>query len=373
MLVGSLRSHARRHLRGSGGRRTRWAWMAFRAAPSERTIGCRNEPRWLRRGTGRSPRVAEAMIRKPTGSICKVASTSCASPRAMWRAGVSSTGRPSTAIGQLTGRCRGLTIRRPGAARRRRHGAGGCGANCVGTRAGTARRAHRAGLGACGLHWDWGARRPSSTGLARSRRVTATRVRASASLVMQVGRLEEAIALARRAVALDPLSKPAHVVLGDCCMRAGRLDSAVAPSLSSRSTLRRMRESRTTSCRAPACCGAVGRGARRGRARTMHLLCVALAQHTRGDAAASDAALRRLIDKYRDTACHFRSLPRTHGAGKSTRPWLDRLSASAIPGLGESVALCALHGDSRWLALMRKMGIMTPSGRPPPHLALPFQ
>jgi TolB-like protein/class 3 adenylate cyclase len=187
--------------------------------------------------------------------------------------------------------------------------------------------------------------------------------RASASLAMQLGRLDEAIGLARRAVVLDPLSKPAHVVLGDCCMRAGRLDDAVA---SLQVALDLAPNAGITHYILSCARLLQGRAddalheAEREAIPYLRWLCIALAQHTRGDAAASDAALRRLIDEggpavaFQIAAAHA-----WRGEVDAAFGWLDRAYRERDPGLSESVAYPlqrALHDDPRWLALMRKMG-----------------
>ncbi len=187
--------------------------------------------------------------------------------------------------------------------------------------------------------------------------------RASASLAMQLGRLDEAIGLARRAVVLDPLSKPAHVVLGDCCMRAGRLDDAVA----SLQVALDLAPNAGIAHYILSCARLLqGRAddalheAEREAIPYLRWLCIALAQHTRGDAAASDAALRRRIDEggpavaFQIAAAHA-----WRGEVDAAFGWLDRAYRERDPGLSESVAyplLRALHDDPRWLALMRKMG-----------------
>ena len=187
--------------------------------------------------------------------------------------------------------------------------------------------------------------------------------RASASLAMQFGRLEEAIALARHAVALDPLSKPAHVVLGDCFMRAGLLDDAIA---SLQLALDLAPNAGITHYILSCARLLQGRAddaldeAEREAIPYLRLLCVALAQHTRGDAVASNSALRRLIDEggsavsFQIAAAHA-----WRGEVDAAFAWLERAYRERDPGLGESVAyplLRALHGDPRWPALMRKMG-----------------
>ena len=211
--------------------------------------------------------------------------------------------------------------------------------------------------------WDW---KGAKTELDRGRALApgdGDVHRASASLAMQVGRLEEAIAMARRAVALDPLSKPAHVVLGDCCMRAGRLDDAVASlqlalDLAPNAGITHyiLSCARLLQGRADEALDEAEREA----IPYLRLLCVALAQHTRGDATASDAALRRLIDEYGYAVSFQIAVAHAwRGEVDAAFDWLERAYRERDSGLGESVAyplLRVLHGDPRWLALMRKMG-----------------
>jgi TolB-like protein/class 3 adenylate cyclase/Tfp pilus assembly protein PilF len=212
--------------------------------------------------------------------------------------------------------------------------------------------------------WDW---KGAKTELDRARALApgdGDVHRASASLAMQLGRLEEAIALAQRAVELDPLSKPAHVVLGDCCMRAGRLDDAVA---SLRLALDLAPNAGITHYILSCARLLQGRAdealdeAEREAVPYLRLLCLTLAQHTRGDVAASDAALRRLIDEcgnavsFQIAAAHA-----WRGEIDEAFSWLERAYRERDPGLAESVAyplLRRLHGDPRWPALMRKMGL----------------
>ena len=211
--------------------------------------------------------------------------------------------------------------------------------------------------------WDW---KSAKTEMDRARSLApgdGDVHRASASLAMQFGRLEEAIALARRAVALDPLSKPAHVVLGDCFMRAGLLDDAIA---SLQLALDLAPNAGITHYILSCARLLQGRAddaldeAEREAIPYLRLLCITLAQHTRGDAVASNSALRRLIDEggsavsFQIAAAHA-----WRGEVDAAFAWLERAYRERDPGLGESVAyplLRALHGDPRWPALMRKMG-----------------
>jgi TolB-like protein len=189
--------------------------------------------------------------------------------------------------------------------------------------------------------------------------------RASASLAMQLGRTEESIAHARRAVALDPLSKPAHVVLGDCCLRAGRLDEAVASLQSALdlapnagithyllSSARLLQGNAVEALRE----------AEREPIPYLRLLCLALVRHTTGDASASDAALRQLIDDHGDAVSfQIAAVHAWRGEIDAAFASLEHARAVRDPGLGESLSypwLRSLHGDPRWPALMRRIGLV---------------
>src|SRR5262249_41283751 len=92
----------------------------------------------------------------------------------------------------------------------------------------------------------------------------------------------------------------------------------------------------------------------------LRLLCVALVQHTLGDAAASDAALKQMIDDHGDAVSfQIAAAHAWRGEVDAAFAWLEHPYAARDPGLGESVSyplLCSLHGDPRWSALMRRMG-----------------
>jgi adenylate cyclase len=188
--------------------------------------------------------------------------------------------------------------------------------------------------------------------------------RACASLAMQLGRAEESIAHARRAVALDPLSKPAHVVLGDCCMRAGRLDEAVASLQSALDIAPNAGITHYLLSCARLLQGRVVEAlheAEREAIPYLRLLCLALVRHTTGDASASDAALKQLSDDHGDAVSfQIAAAHAWRGEVDAAFAWLERAYAGRDPGLGESVSyplLRSLHGDPRWPALMRRLGL----------------
>lgn len=85
----------------------------------------------------------------------------------------------------------------------------------------------------------------------------------------------------------------------------------------------------------------------------------ALAQHTLGEAEASDAALRELVDRYgTDASFQIAEVPAWRGEIDVAFDWLERGYAARDPGMTEMLPdplLRALHADPRWQALIAKM------------------
>jgi tetratricopeptide (TPR) repeat protein len=76
--------------------------------------------------------------------------------------------------------------------------------------------------------WDWAGADASYQRALALEPGNTTVVRGAAELAATLGRFDEALALDRRAVELDPLSVPAHVYLGEHAYRAGGLEEAAA-------------------------------------------------------------------------------------------------------------------------------------------------
>ena len=93
----------------------------------------------------------------------------------------------------------------------------------------------------------------------------------------------------------------------------------------------------------------------------LRLLCLALVRHTMGDASASDAALKQLIDDHGDAVSfQIAAAHAWRGEVDAAFTWLEHAHAGRDSGLGESVSyplLRSLHCDPRWPALMSRMGL----------------
>ena len=136
------------------------------------------------------------------------------------------------------------------------------------------------------------------------------------------GNLDEAVALFRRAVGLDPLNVPVNRNLGLYCLRRrraaggrGRADPDAAPQRAKRDDvlLAQLRAARARAAR---------RSARRraeGSQPDLQARGTAIVHHARGDVAASDAALDALIQRIRRRQPPTRSPRSTARAARPTR------------------------------------------------------
>jgi adenylate cyclase len=189
-------------------------------------------------------------------------------------------------------------------------------------------------------------------------------VSAASLLADNVGRTDEAVALARRASALDPLSVATQGNLGLRCLNAGLLDEADAAlnqaiKLSPQGGLVHWALGilRLEQGRLPDALAAF----EREELDSLRVLGLALVQHARGRGEESDAALRELIDKTAETSAF--QIAEAHAyRGETDRAfeWLERAYAQRDPGLTQMKRLPLfrkLHGDPRWQPFLAKMGL----------------
>ena len=222
-----------------------------------------------------------------------------------------------------------------------------------------------AALGMTQMHdWDWKTSIGSTLRALELAPGNADVVSAAADMESVLGRLEEAITLGRRAVALDPLSVIARKTLGRYCLYAERLDDAVA-------------EFRTILDISPS--GGLAhhllglayllKGTPEKALAEMEqepdevfrLLGFALTHHAAGRAAESDAALRQLIAKDSKTAaCQIAHAYAFRGESDRAFEWLERAYDERDIGLAWAKThplLLNVHGDRRWRPFLEKMGL----------------
>lgn len=186
----------------------------------------------------------------------------------------------------------------------------------------------------------------------------------ASELSSTLGRLDQALAFARRAVELDPLSSAAQHRLAVHLMRAGRLEEA-------RETSQRVLDLQP------------GRGGEHlnlglielKRSRPEEALALmkkdsaphwrlygsALAYHALGRRGEADAALMEMTETYGDDAAfQLAEIHAVRGELDAAFAWLERAYSHHDPGLQDlkvSEALVDLHDDPRWLRLVEKVGL----------------
>jgi TolB-like protein/Tfp pilus assembly protein PilF len=180
-------------------------------------------------------------------------------------------------------------------------------------------------------------------------------LRSLSSLAGVLGRLDEAIELLQKAVALDPLSTTAQRFLGLRCAMYGRHDEGVtalnaALDLNPKAGLAhcflsvtRLWQGRAEEALAEALQEVLP---------DFRLLAITMAQHTLGHAAESDAALAKLIDDHADVAA-YQIAEACGWRGETGRAfeWLERAYIQRDPGLAHAATdklLAPLHHDPRW-------------------------
>ena len=169
-----------------------------------------------------------------------------------------------------------------------------------------------------------------------------------------VGRLDESIALCRRAIALDPLNVHGHRYLGMFSLFAGLLEQAEAALKEALElnplggmTYRSLGEVYLTQGRFPEALAAFEKEPHDG----FRLLGLAVAHHALRRKPPSSAALEQLSE-----------LP-VHAylnAQANAFEWLERAYTQRNAGLSQmkfEPLLRNLHGDPRWQLFLKKMGL----------------
>jgi len=182
-------------------------------------------------------------------------------------------------------------------------------------------------------------------------------------LAMAIGRIEESIALHRRASEQDPLSAPPHSNLGLTLLQAGRFAEAEAAlrkalEIAPQRLLLHAVLARTLA--------AQGRGdealqeAARESDEGQRLFVLAIIHHTLGNMGEADAALRDLIGAHGDEyAVQIAEVQAIRGDVDATFEWLEKAYMQRDFGLSEIQSIPSMgpfHSDPRWRAFRIKMG-----------------
>ncbi|MEP7205790.1 MAG: tetratricopeptide repeat protein [Casimicrobiaceae bacterium] len=189
-------------------------------------------------------------------------------------------------------------------------------------------------------------------------------INAAATLVGNRGNLEEAVALFRRAVGLDPLNVSLNRNLGLYCLAAGALeeaDTALHQCLQLSPTggmthcwrsLVRLREGRLDDALAEVLLESNV---------IFRLVGLAAIRFARGEFAAADEALTELARDFgEDSPYQLAEVHAARGENDQAFAWLERTYAQRDPGLSYmrmDPFLGPLHDDPRWNALLTKIGL----------------
>jgi len=212
--------------------------------------------------------------------------------------------------------------------------------------------------------WDWRGATHSFDRALELAPGSAAVLRRAATLAGNLGRLDEAIELDRRAVAQDPLSSASYNNLGLHLHAAGQLAEAEAAFRKALEFAPRSPASRTNLALALV---DQGRGeealadALEEPDEWVRLWMMAIIHNAAGRRAESDAALQRFIANYQeDSAYQVAQVYGIRGEADLAFEWLERAFIQRDSGLNYVKAdpdLRSLRADPRWNAFLRKMGL----------------
>ncbi len=182
-----------------------------------------------------------------------------------------------------------------------------------------------------------------------------------------LGRHDEAVALARRAAALDPLSYIAHGNLALRCLNSTLFDEAAAAldtafRLNPRAGL--LPAVRGTLCLEQGRPAEALSSFEQEPIEPLRLAGIAMSLHALGERVPSAAAMQTLIERCsRDGALQIAEAFAFIGDADRAFEWLDRAFEqrdSGLPQMQSWPLLNNLHGHPRWRPFLRKMGLDTP-------------
>ncbi len=216
--------------------------------------------------------------------------------------------------------------------------------------------------------WDWHGATASSARALELGASDRSAVIAASVLADSLGRKNESVAFARRAAAVDPLSYIAHGNLALRCLNSGLLDEAEAAldqafKLKPRAGLLptilgtlRLEQGRLDDALA---------AFQQEGIEALRLSGIAMAQHTLGRSAESEATLKQLIERCADDgALQIAEAFAYCGNADRAFEWLERAYLqrdSGLPQMQSWPLLRNLHGDPRWSRFLEKIGFVVTS------------
>jgi Tfp pilus assembly protein PilF len=212
--------------------------------------------------------------------------------------------------------------------------------------------------------WNWKAAEASFQRALELAPGSTLAINGAATFFGNRGNLDEAVALFRRAVGLDPLNVPVNRNLGLYCLAAGALQEAEAALTQ---TLHLNAQSGMAHCWRGLVRLAQGRldealvDVQKEVSDIFRLVGTAIVQHARGDAEASEAALAALIREYgTDSPYQVAEVYGARGESDKAFEWLEKTFADHDPGLSYmkmDPTLAKIRDDPRWLPLLKKIGL----------------
>ena len=212
--------------------------------------------------------------------------------------------------------------------------------------------------------WDW---KGAEASFARALELAPGNIRVMSDamfLLHALGRYDEAIALLRKAVELDPLSGAVYRELATCYLVSGRLDeaqTAIRKSLELSPHAGFGHYFHSIICLAQGRLDEALEAAQREIHRTFRLLPLAMVFHAQGRRADSDAALEELIEAVPDTGAFQIAEAFAYRDDRDQAfVWLERAYAQRDAGMSmvrSSASLRGLHGDPRWRPFVEKVGL----------------
>jgi tetratricopeptide (TPR) repeat protein len=178
------------------------------------------------------------------------------------------------------------------------------------------------------------------------------------------GRYDEAIALLRQAVELDPLSGAVYRELAMSYLVSGRLDQAQAAIRKSLELSPRAGFAHYVHSEICLCQGRLDEAleaAKREIHDTFRLVALAMVYHAQGRHAESGAALKELIETRADTAAfQIAEVFAYRDDRDEAFAWLERAYAQRDAGMSmarSTPSMRKLHGDPRWPPFLEKVGL----------------
>jgi len=186
-----------------------------------------------------------------------------------------------------------------------------------------------------------------------------------AGLIADLGRLDEAVALEQRAIALDPLRGVSHSNVAFTLTAVGRYDEAEAAlrkpiELQPQSATNYIQLSRIQILRGKP--GAAVELAKQETDPFWRTYALALAQSANGDRAEADAALKKLIEENADESdSQIASVYALRKEPDKMFEWLEHAWNTHDSGANELLSdpfLRAYKDDPRFIAFAQKVGVM---------------